>query len=300
MAFALATFNVKDLLVPRSEAEKAVFPAKVAALVETVLATGAEVVGLQEVGGADALAPVLSALGSSWTSVVGTQDERGIGNALVSRVPLLHSTVHTAESLPFPTFRQGAPAPFGRSIPLRRGFVHVALDGGPALGPVDIFVAHFKSRLGVPLVDGEGRPIPPSTPWERAEGRARALVWRSAEALFLRRLVDEVLTQRPGGAVAVLGDFNDSLESTPLRLLVGDGPGRLTPAAHRVPAASRFSVLHGTGPQCIDHVLLTASLVARLQDARYLNAALRDHGPFRPGAPPTVDSDHAAHVARFA
>jgi hypothetical protein len=65
----------------------------------------------------------------------------------------------------------------------------------------------------------------------------------------------------------------------------------------------------------IDHVLASAALYPRLEEARFLNAELREHAPVRPrpsdpagsrggGAagvsePPTVDSDHAPLVTRF-
>ena len=91
----------------------------------------------------------------------------------------------------------------------------------------------------------------------------------------------------------------------------GAGAGELFDCAAGVDAKARFSTLHdGRGTQ-IDHVLASATLYARLQDARFLNADLREHAPVRPrpstpddgwvgvSEPPTVDSDHAPLVTRF-
>ena len=60
-------------------------------------------------------------------------------------------------------------------------------------------------------------------------------------------------------------------------------------------------VLHAGAPSHIDHVLASKSLYLGLRQARFLNAALRDHGAFDPNVEeaPTVDSDHAPLVVRF-
>ena len=42
-----------------------------------------------------------------------------------------------------------------------------------------------------------------------AEGRLRSLVWRAAEALFVRGLVDDLLAADREGHIVVAGDLND-------------------------------------------------------------------------------------------
>jgi predicted extracellular nuclease len=127
------------------------------------------------------------------------------------------------------------------------------------------------------------------------------LVWRAAEALFVRGLVDEALASVPASSAVVVGDLNDVPDSVVLATLRGEGPGALFDCTAGIPAAARFSVIHeGRGAQ-IDHALATADLVARLRVARFVNAELRDHGPFVPGVPeaPSIDSDHAPLVVSF-
>jgi endonuclease/exonuclease/phosphatase family metal-dependent hydrolase len=285
----LATFNLKDFF-PQPPHD---FTPKVESVARSIAAIDADVIALQEVGSPDTIATLLAKVGP-YAHVIGTPDARGIRCALLSRVPVLASRVHTAAALPFPTFQEGDPPPFGARIPLRRGVVVARVEG--AVGVVDVIVAHFKSRRWVPLKDGSGESVEPVTPRERAEAELRSLVWRAAEALCVRGLVDEALASRPDAMVAVMGDLNDTIDSTPVRMVAGRD---LVSCADVVPEAERFSVMHGGARAQIDHILASAPLRARLAGARFFNTELRDHPYPEPGAPPTPDSDHAPFVARF-
>ena len=303
MGLSIATFNVKNLLAPRDETERALLPERLDALGAVLHECDADVVALQEVGSAELVAAVASRTDRSrpyGEPVVGGADARGIRCALLSRIGILDARVHAADSLAFPVFRDGDPSPFGARIPLRRGVVHGRVLA-PGLGEVDVLVAHFKSSLPVALRDADGAEIVPADARARAEGALRSVVWRAAEALYVRGLVDDVLDANPGARVAVAGDLNDVPGSLVLRLLSSDGEGALLDCARGVAAAERFSALHEGRPIQIDHVLATDSLFGRVTSARFLNAALRDHGVFEVGGDeaPTVDSDHAALVVGF-
>ncbi|HEY3817022.1 MAG TPA: endonuclease/exonuclease/phosphatase family protein [Polyangiaceae bacterium] len=312
MTLTLATFNVKDLLEPRDEAERAILPAKIDGIAQMLRACDADVVGLQEVGPERLVRAVLDRLdGHGYAEpILGTADARGIRCALVSRLPVLASRVHTAESLPFPVFRAGDPPPFGARIPLRRGVVHAKVDA-PGLGPVDVLVTHFKSARPVQARDASDRELPATNARMRSEAVVRSLVWRAAEALHVRSLVDDVLALAADARVAVVGDLNDVPGSTAVRAVQGEGAGQLFDCAARVDASARFSAMHDGRKIQIDHILASEALFPRLKEARFLNAALREHPPVRPpagGAPgggthsdaaPTADSDHAPFVARF-
>jgi endonuclease/exonuclease/phosphatase family metal-dependent hydrolase len=310
MTFTLATFNVKDLLEPQSKSARALLGPKLDWIAGMVRACDADVMGLQEVGPPELLGAVLARLGdfAYAAPVIGTADTRGIRCALISRLPVLETRVHTAEALPFPVFRQGDPAPFGTRIPLRRGIVQARVEA-PGLGPVDILVAHFKSSRPVPARDAAGRELPATTAHMRAEGALRSQVWRAAEALYVRDCVDEALSRAgPEARLAVVGDLNDLPDSSVLRAVRSEGEGELHDCSALVEPSARFSSLH-EGRACqIDHVLASGSLRAHLRSARFLNAELREHAPVR-DAPaegtgsaaeaPTVDSDHAPLVTRF-
>jgi endonuclease/exonuclease/phosphatase family metal-dependent hydrolase len=302
MPLSIATFNVKNLLPPRSDAERSRLPAKLDAVAATLRTANADVVALQEIGPTEiarALAGRLDGLGYG-EPLLGPADSRGIRCATFTRAPVRERSVHAAESLPFPVFRAGDAAPFGSRIPLRRAVVHAAVEAH-GLGVVHLLVAHFKSPLPVPLRDADGREVPAATPGDHAASVLRSLVWRAAEALYVRDLVDALMARDSTAHVVVAGDLNDTPESPVLVALRAAGPGELRDCTSGVPAAARFSVLHGGRGAQIDHVLASAALHARVRSAEFLNAGLRDHGSFDPGAEDemSVDSDHAALVVRF-
>jgi len=298
VGLSLATFNVKDLLPPASDTARAALPAKLDWIARMLRAVDADVVGLQEVGSAELLAAVAERMGSPTAlhQVMGTTDARGIGCALLSRLPVLETRVHTAESLAFPVFVAGDSPPFGARIPLRRGIVHTRVE--TPVGPVDVLVAHFKSSRPVGMRDASNQEVPPRTAREAADATLRSLVWRAAEALYVRGLVDQILEARPGARVAVTGDFNDVPHSTVLRCLRADAGavGALADCTTGVDPARRFSCFHGDSRVQIDHVLASESLRALLVGARFFNDSLRVHDVTDTLAP---DSDHAPLVVRF-
>ncbi len=301
MPLRLATFNAKDLLEPRDgfgphHAAKLDWMAKVLTRLD------ADVLALQEVGSKAVLHDLCARLenrGGYGEPIVGTSDARGIRNALLSRLPVLSSTVHAPERLDFPVFQQGDPPPFGDRIPMRRGVVYAKLDAGAGLGPVHVFAAHFKSNLR--LLERNASGVLPE--WSDtlsaralAEAELRSLVWRSSEALFVRGLVDDLLAQSPAARLAVAGDLNDRPGSIVVRIVTGHGPTGLHACTDAVDEGKRFSMLVRGKKELIDHLLVSAALRERMKEACILNEELRDHGPL---SPPTVDSDHAPIVATF-
>ncbi|HEX4512236.1 MAG TPA: endonuclease/exonuclease/phosphatase family protein, partial [Polyangiaceae bacterium] len=120
MALVLATFNVLDLF-------DASDPARIDRITSLLRAHAPDVVALQEVGGEAATNAIATALGGAFTQILGDADERGIRNALLSRLPIVSSNVLRAAHLPFPRFRREDPEPFGARIPLRRAIPEVVV-----------------------------------------------------------------------------------------------------------------------------------------------------------------------------
>jgi endonuclease/exonuclease/phosphatase family metal-dependent hydrolase len=302
MALVLATYNVKNLLDAHNEREHGLLRDKLDGAAAMVRACGADVVGLQEIGSlavARALIATLS-LDGYGEPIVGTADARGIRCALIARVAVIFARVETSEALAFPVFQEGDPPPFGARIPLRRGIVHAGVES-PGLGLVHVMVTHFKSPRPLGMRDRAGVELASTTAHGRAQDFVRSVVWRTAEALHTRSLVDAVLATDPRTHVAVVGDMNDAPGSPVLRAVRGEGDGALFDCTSGIDASARFSIIHEGRPSQVDHVLATPGLAARLTGARFLNAALRDHGPTLPGRDEdtTIDSDHAALVVRF-
>ncbi len=276
MGLVLATFNVLDL-----------FDAADAPRVERIAAIlrphAPDVVALQEVGGDSACKALGVALGGGYSHVLGDADARGIRCALLTRRPIIESGVLRASSLDFPRFFRADALPFDGRIPLRRAIPEVVVDAGD-IGRVRILVVHFKSRRGTPMRDDVGAPIEPTTTHELCEAETRAAVWRCAEALFVRRAVDERLLRDPNEMLAVCGDFNDTAGSLPLRIAAGvahgtEGgarPDELVSCAELVPLGERVSVMHDGQHAAIDHVLLSRALRARLERCFYERTGLVD------------------------
>jgi endonuclease/exonuclease/phosphatase family metal-dependent hydrolase len=292
MPLTLATFNVKDLFDPG-------FGAKMDELAKHVTRADADVVGFQEIGSEEAFAEVLARVpkGAGYTTrVIGTPDKRGIRNAVISRLPVVHQCVHTTPNVPFPVFVEGDAQPFGARLPLRRGIVHARVDA-PGLGLVDVFVAHFKSKRATRMLLPDGSEVEPNTQHAHAECMVRSMVSRSAEALFVRSLVD--VAERENPRVAVMGDLNDTIDSVPVAIVKGRGDGRLHSCAQIIERDKRFSVVHGEWKEQIDHILVSQAMRDVLESAAFFNEELKDAGPYQEDAPPTVESDHALFVARF-
>ncbi len=289
MGFVLATFNVLDM-----------FDASDAARIERIAAIlrphAPNVVALQEVGGAAAVNAIATALGGGFESVIGDADDRGIACALLSKARIVEKNILRAEHLTFPRFHREDPEPFGSRIPLRRTIPDVLVDA-PGFGRVRILVVHFKSRRAKPMRDERGNEIAETTTSELAESEARAVAWRSAEALFVRRAVDERLKNDPNEMLCVCGDFNDVPDSLPLRIVAGTAgdseqprADALVSSADSIPLAERVSVEHGGAPTAIDHALMSSALAARFSRAFYERSTRPD---------PRVTSDHAPLIVQF-
>jgi endonuclease/exonuclease/phosphatase family metal-dependent hydrolase len=303
MAIRLATFNLKDFFAPRRDEERASVAAKVDGVVASLRRARADVVALQEVGSIELLEQLVTALPELGYGppVVGGEDRRGIRNAILSRLPIQWAQVHEAKSLPFPRFVDTDPEPFPNRIPLRRAIVHVRIEAG-ALGELDVLTAHFKSGLPAPMRMASGEPIENATPYGLAESAVRSLVFRAAEALHLRSIVDGVFAHSPDHAICVMGDLNDTLDSLAVNIVRGLEPTNkhhLRPGAALVPEEARFSCHHGGQPTLIDHVLSSERAYRALRHFEIHNEALRYHGPFDERAGMTIDSDHALCVAEF-
>ncbi len=303
MPLRIATFNVKDFFLPRSDAERSVAIGKFRNIAMNLRRANADVVALQEIGDEqqlERLVKELSDLGYG-APVVGTPDKRGIRVAILSRLPILWSQVHTHKTLPFPRFVENDPEPFADRIPLRRGIVHVRVESRE-LGEVDVITTHFKSNLPVLKRTLDGREIEDTSPRERAESALRSLIQRAAEAIYLRGLVDDVFRALPDHAVCVLGDLNDGVDSLPVRILRGLGePSKdaLVSCAELLAPEKCYSCFHGNEKTQIDHILVSDRLFRAAKSFEIYNEGLRYHGPHVEPIAPTEDSDHALCVAEF-
>jgi endonuclease/exonuclease/phosphatase family metal-dependent hydrolase len=139
-----------------------------------------------------------------------------------------------------------------------------------------------------------------------AEGYFLSSLKRTAQALELRLLVDDILDRDPERLIAVAGDFNAEDHETPVRIAAASEGNTGNPALassslrildRAIPGERRWSVLHGGRPEMLDHILASQSLSGRLLGIEAYNESLGDE-MLVAGA--IVGSSHAAVVAEFA
>jgi endonuclease/exonuclease/phosphatase family metal-dependent hydrolase len=197
----IATFNMLNLFddfddpyvanerVPGKRADE------VARLGKTLRRLRADVVAVQEIENRQVLdAFVDKYLGDYGYEVVlfeGNSD-RGIDVGLLSRVPIDRVTSHRHRD--FPDGR-------GKTMRFRRDLLQVRLAPRDH-EPFDVFVVHLKSKHG---------------------GAEKSLPIRLGEAREIRRCFDGLLAIDPQSRFVICGDFNDTIESEPLKAILGQG-----------------------------------------------------------------------------
>ena len=141
-----------------------------------------------------------------------------------------------------------------------------------------------------------------------AEGYFISSLKRTAQALELRLLVDEMLAREPERLIAVAGDFNAEDHETPLRLVVAGeadtGNSRLAPQSllvldRALPEERRWSVLHGSRREMLDHVLASGALYRHFRQIEVYNQGLADEAIIAAGSGAVATSSHAPLVAEF-
>lgn len=244
----LATYNVENLfdgddnpeLSGRYEDIDDTKPEpELIALADTIRRLDADVLALQEIESAAALDEFIQVhLPGLYEHVVSIDagDERGIEQAVLSRYPITHTEnwpqlplggVHPDKYGDQENWYAGEPIAFHRS-PLR---VDVDVDGYA----LTMFVVHQKS------------------------GRFSEY-WRIAEATKLSEMVGELTDAEPARNIAVLGDFNATVDQMPMQIFLNSG---LIDAHAGEPGPERTS--HASGRR-IDFILVSAALEPEVVD----------------------------------
>lgn len=309
MKFRLATFNLENLGIREDEdspAARARLPRHLAALHRTLVRLDADAVAFQELLDPALLDPLAEGLGYTHR-VVGERGASPLLTGVLSRFPLRSpTTVAVGTTLGLADPKGGAEISFRGTF--SRPALQVQWDA-PGL-PITLIVVHWKSKLPSPTPSR--RSAGAGDPWgalgDVAEGRLLTEVKRLAQAVALRRAVDELLGRDPEARIAVLGDCNDTLDSEVLRILVGDAracasPGlaeaELVACASAIPADLRYTQRYRGRPELIDHILISRPLLPHFVDARALNEGLREASDDFAPDPYSVGSDHAPLMATF-
>jgi endonuclease/exonuclease/phosphatase family metal-dependent hydrolase len=194
--FTVGTYNLENYL----EAPAGNRPVKSAAarakIRENIRAIKADVLGLQEVGGSNALQGLRLALKSEgldypyWELVSGADTNIQVG--VLSRFPITARRPHTNESFLL----------YGRRFRLTRGIAEVDIQVTTHYA-FTFLVAHLKSR----------RPVAEA---DEAEVREQ-------EGIILREKIEARLQREAPARLVLVGDMNDAKDAKSMRAILGKG-----------------------------------------------------------------------------
>lgn len=320
----IGTWNVENLFKPDGAGfgptDKAAYEAKLKGLTATIDASGADVLAVEEVGDLDALDELAGRLDGTWTHTTSSvfESRHPIRVGFLSRLPLEVIADRAAFTSPLAAIQAGDDG--GTAERMGRGALAVRVTE-PDGREVDLIAVHLKSKLlsFPPGADGRSR-FQPRDEGERARVAAYALYRRTAEAVTVRALADEILAGAGRSRqVMVMGDLNDEAEAATTQILLGppgselgtpgaDRPDRgdahrLWNLAARIPLEERFSRVFHNRHELIDHLLVSHALLGRALDVHTLRA--RDGGLPSVTEDPTARrddpaSDHAMVFTRLA
>jgi endonuclease/exonuclease/phosphatase family metal-dependent hydrolase len=325
----VGTWNLENLFLPGGQfgPPAAVFEQKLDGLASTIGRMAPDLLGVQEVGSADALDQLVARLDGDWQVALSKHfDSRHpIRVGFLSRHPLEvldDRRVFPAGLAPVQVSDPGPDGTLASATQAGRGALAVRIQP-PGTRPVQAVCCHLKSKLlSFPAPGGSSR-FSPHDEGERARVASYALFRRAAEAAMVRDLATRLLTTdgQDGHStpVVVLGDLNDEPAAATTQILYGppgsqlDTPGfthpdqgdrlRLWNLANRIPAEQRFTRRFEGHGELIDHILVSHTLLTPLPTVEVIRQAGLDQLPSI-----TADaaarrtqpaSDHAAVLAHL-
>lgn len=196
----VATYNVENYLDASVPGRTSKSPEAKAQVQQSILRVRPDVAALEELGGKSALLELQGSLKEQgldlpyWQLV--SAADTNIHLAVLSKFPFQASHPHTNESFLLN----------GRRFHLSRGFAEIdfVLESGYRFS---VIAAHLKSK--------------------RLAAAADEAEIRLEEAKLLRDVIDARLAADPQVHLVVMGDFNDTKDSEPVKAIVGRGKTRL-------------------------------------------------------------------------
>jgi endonuclease/exonuclease/phosphatase family metal-dependent hydrolase len=294
--FKVSTFNLYNLVLPGEKYyggrcySQEQYQAKVGWTAEQLRRINGDIVGFQEIFHAKALQMALeeSSVYSDATALVGEGDGQRPVVGLVSRFPILEYEF-------IPGFPEEARLEINdMSVPcgcFSRPVLYAKVELREDL-EVMVFVVHLKSKNPIIREGAEEHD-----PVERAIGKAKSLIVRTAEATALRCLLLNKLKGNDD-PVIVLGDTNDISTAVTSEIIAGSPPWRklrfeqklrvwdvLLYNAKDIQARQSYrdayyTHIHNGHYESLDHVLVSQEFVhqnaKRLGEIEYVSV-LNDH-----------------------
>ncbi|MET7394873.1 endonuclease/exonuclease/phosphatase family protein [Dactylosporangium sp. NPDC005572] len=229
---------------------------------------------------------------------------------VVTHLPVLARRQLRNDLVAAPIYRRLTAVPVDAQpvqIGVERPILHVELDLG-ASGHLHVINVHLKSKIPTPI---PGQMIDNYT-WRSADAWAEGVfvssMKRMAQALEVRRLVDQILDADPTARIVVAGDFNATPDEVPVLAIRGNvedtGNGDLAarilvPIEHSIPQSSRYTLFHQGRGEMLDHMLVTRNLLAHYRGSEIHNEVLHDESASFATDRKYPESDHAPVVATF-
>lgn len=199
--FRIAAYNVENYLDQPTATRKNPKSAAAKAKIRQVIhAMAPDVIAFEEMGDQRALLELRDSLKAEgldfphWEHLSGW--DTNIHLAVLSRFPITARHPHTND-----TFLLS-----GKRFSVSRGFIELDIRVNTNYS-FTLFSAHLKSKRTVPEAD-------------EAELRLE-------EARLLREHVETRLTANPAANIVVLGDFNDTYNTAPIKAIIGRGKNKL-------------------------------------------------------------------------
>ena len=265
----VAAYNVLNLFdeVDDPYHEDETTPAKPQAdlqhLAESIRALNADVLALEEVESRGFLQQFvneyLADMGYEYVVHFDSNDMRGIDTCLLSRVPV--GTVCSHRHVRFP-------GPDGHPRGMSRDLLCITLQP-PGKAPFETWLLHLKSNHG---------------------GREKAEPIRMAEVFYVRKVLDQRLAKDPDARILLMGDFNDTWDSSSLKTLVGKGPTALKLPLSEPEIKSLVTYNKGDFQSMIDFILCSPAMAKEYVPGSYRSI---------PGSTETTGSDHNPVTAWF-
>ena len=273
MPLTVMTWNVENLFVPGQHADalpQVEFDAKLDLIGGTVQLLDPDVVAFQELG-TQALGALQVRLDPAYPAAhESIPDPRTIRVGILSK----HAFVNEDDLRDFPVTvpnifdEDGDPiARMGRGAP----HVEIQFQGIN----IHIISTHLKSKL----LTFPGGAFSTNNETLRAQIGAIALNKRTAEATTIRLAANQIMTDNPGDAVVLMGDFNDGPTAATSQLLLGPSGSeigtigfsrpdqgdaqRLFNTAPAIPEDRRFSRIHRGVGELLDQVLASEEMYPR-------------------------------------
>ena len=194
--FRVATYNVQNYLAAPVGTRPAKSGAAKAKVRESIIATQADVIALQEMGGTNALLELRDSLRREgadypfWEHV--SAADTNIHVAVLSKFPIVARRSHTNDSFVL----------FNQRHYVKRGFAELEVRVNDRY-QFTLLTAHLKSKLAAFEADEQEL--------------------RNEEATLLRQKIEAILAARPDANLIVAGDMNDVRDARPIRTLLAAG-----------------------------------------------------------------------------